>query len=186
MRKFTLYLQLRFCSCHCDVYLVSRQPWRNFAANCTGNCTAKLLFWKNVWWRALGSENRITSCYDTTAWIACGRLICCITNLRLTTHIAQKHLTVSAVYWKSQGFLKLTVWLLRAAYLSWKPIACISVKESRMGVPIQLRYSLQLPEFRTKISENFVRSKTINICEFERYENALRLFIRLVPDPIAP
>jgi len=25
MRKFTLYLQLRFCSCHCDLYAVSRE-----------------------------------------------------------------------------------------------------------------------------------------------------------------
>ena len=25
MRKSTLYLQLRFCSCHCDLYAVNRE-----------------------------------------------------------------------------------------------------------------------------------------------------------------
>jgi len=38
------------------------------------------------------------------------------------------------------------------------------------GVLIQLHYSLQLPEFRTKKPEKLVGLKAINICKVERYE----------------
>jgi len=132
------------------------------------------------------TKSCITRCYHTTAWIACGRLICCITKLRLTNHIVQKHLLQALstgsrnVLWNSEFHCK------EQLVFSENLSRVFQLRNHEGGVLIQLHYSLQLPEFRTKISEKFVRSKAINISGVERYEMPYASLYAWFPDPIVP
>jgi hypothetical protein len=112
----------------------------------------------------------ITRWYHTTAWIACGRLIRCIANLGLTTHIVQKHL-LHALSTGSRNVLWISQFDCKEQLVFPENLSRVfQWINHEGGVLIQLHYSLQLPEFMTKISENLVRSKATNICKVQLYE----------------
>jgi hypothetical protein len=116
------------------------------------------------------SKYCITLWYHTTTWIACGRLIYCITNLMLTTHIVQK-LLLQSLYAGSRNVLWNSKFDCKEQLVFPENLSRVRQwRNHKGGVIIQLHYSLQLPEFRTKITEKLVRLKAINICKVERYE----------------
>jgi hypothetical protein len=79
-------------------------------------------------------------------------------------------LTASAVYWKCNILWNSQSDCKEQLVFREIPSRVFQWMNHEGGVLIQLHYSLQLPEFTTKISEKLVRSKAINICKVERYE----------------